>query len=136
MPTAITFAEIWQYPDDSAGITIPTLLGYDGRIVTAIAKIDTGAEVCLLDRDYGERLGLVIEAGIPLSLETLTGTLEAFGHEVTMQTLGLTFQSVIYFSRFAGLPRNLLGRNGWLRNIRLGVIDYDNQVLLSPYEDV
>jgi hypothetical protein len=136
MPTAITFAEIWQYTDDSAGITIPTLLGYDGRIVTATAKIDTGAEVCLFDRDYGERLGLVIEAGIPLSLETLTGTLEAFGHEVTMQTLGLTFQSVIYFSRFAGLPRNLLGRNGWLRNIRLGVIDYDNQVLLSPYDDV
>lgn len=112
MPTAITFAEIWHYPDDSAGITIPTLLGYGNRIVTATAKIDTGAEFCLFDRDYGERLGLPIEEGILLSLETLTGALEAFGHEVTIQTLGLTFQSVIYFSRHAGLPRNLLGRNG------------------------
>lgn len=135
MPTAITFAEIWHYPDDSAGITIPTLLGYGNRIVTATAKIDTGAEFCLFDRDYGERLGLPIEEGIPLSLETLTGALEAFGHEVTIQTLGLTFQSVIYFSRHAGLPRNLLGRNGWLRNVRLGVIDYDNQIFLSSYDE-
>lgn len=79
--------------------------------------------------------GLPVEEGIPLSLETLTGALEAFGHEVTIQTLGLTFQSVIYFSRHAGLPRNLLGRNGWLRNVRLGVIDYDNQIFLSSYDD-
>lgn len=135
MSTAITFSEIWKYPDDHAGITIPTVLGYGNRIVTATAKIDTGAEYCLFDRDYGERLGLTIEEGFPLSLETLTGTLDAFGHEVTIQTLGLSFQSVIYFSRYAGLPRNLLGRNGWLRNIRLAVIDYDNQVFLSNYED-
>jgi hypothetical protein len=135
MPATITYAEIWNYPDDGAGITIPTLLGYDGRIVTATAKIDTGAEFCLFDRDYGERLGLPLEKGVPLTLETLTGRLEAFGHEVTLQTLGLTFQSVIYFSRYAGLPRNLLGRNGWLRNIRLGVVDYDNQILLSNYDD-
>lgn len=136
MSTAITFAEIWNYPDDRAGITLPTVLGYSNRIVTATAKIDTGAEYCLFDRDYGERLGLLIEEGIPLGMETLTGTLEAFGHEVTIQTLGLTFQSVIYFSRYAGLPRNLLGRNGWLRNVRLAVIDYDNQIFLSNYDDV
>ncbi len=84
MSSAITFAEIWHYPDDHAGITIPTVLGYGNRIVTATAKIDTGAEYCLFDRDYGERLGLTIEEGLPLSLETLTGTLGAFGHEISI----------------------------------------------------
>lgn len=112
MSVSLTFAQTWEYPDDAAGITIPILLGHKGRIVTATAKVDTGVEVCLFDRDYGERLGLKIEDGLPLILETLSGTLEAFGHEVTIQTLGLAFQSVIYFSRHPGLPRNLLGRNG------------------------
>ncbi len=69
-------------------------------------------------------------------METLSGTLEAFGHEVTIQTLGLAFQSVVYFSKYAGLSRNLLGRNGWLRNIRLGVVDYENQLLLNDYDEL
>ena len=135
MSVSITFAHHWEYPDDGAGITIPTLLSYGGKVVTATAKVDTGAEVCLFDRDYGERLGLRIEEGMPLVLETLNGTLEAFGHEVAIQTLGLAFQSVVYFSRHPGLLRNLLGRNGWLRNLRLAVIDYENQLLLNAYDE-
>jgi hypothetical protein len=132
---SITFAQTWQYLDDRAGITIPALLSYGGRIVAATAKVDTGAEFCLFNRDYGERLGLDIEEGLPIVMETLGGTLEAFGHEVTIQTLGLAFQSVVYFSRDPGLARNLLGRSGWLRNLRLGVIDYESRLLLSDYNE-
>lgn len=135
MPASITFAQTWQYPDSRAGITIPVLLGYGGKVVALTAKVDTGAEFCLFDRDYGERLSLKIEEGIPVVMETLSGTLEAFGHEITIQTLGLAFQSVVHFSKHSGLSRNLLGRNGWLRNIRLGVIDYENQLLLSDYDE-
>lgn len=131
MPVSVTFSHVWQYTDDHAGITVPTLLGYGGKVVTATAKVDSGAEFCLFDRAYGERLGLKIEEGVPLVLETL----EAYGHEVTIQTLALAFQSVVYFSREAGLSRNLLGRNGWLRNLRLGLIDYDNQLLMSSYDE-
>lgn len=68
-------------------------------------------------------------------MATLTGTLEAYGHTIAIQTLGLAFQSVIYFSRHAGLSRNLLGRNGWLRNLRLGLVDYENQLFLSSYNE-
>lgn len=134
MSVSITFAQIWEYSGDSAGITVPTLLGCGGRIVSSIAKVDTGAEFCLFDRGYGERLGLNIEEGLPIVMQTLSGTLEAFGHEVTIQTLGLAFQSTVYFSKHSGLPRNLLGRNGWLRNLRVGLIDYENRLLLSAYE--
>lgn len=135
LSVSITFAQAWQYPDDRAGITIPALLSYSGRVVALTAKVDTGAEFCLFDRDYGERLDLKIEDGLPIVMETLSGTLEAFGHEVTIQTLGLAFQSLVYFSRDPGLTRNLLGRSGWLRNLRLGVIDYENQLLLSDYDE-
>jgi hypothetical protein len=64
----------------------------------------------------------------------LSGSLEAYGHEVTLQTGDIAFQSVVYFAKYPGLQRNLLGRQGWLRNLRLGVIDYDNLLYLSAYD--
>ena len=85
MSISITFAQTWQYPDDHAGITIPALLGYGGKVVTATAKVDTGAECCLFDRDYGERLGLKIEEGLPLVMETLRGFLRSSALSLRMQ---------------------------------------------------
>lgn len=38
------------------------------------------------------------------------------------------------FAKYPGLQRNLLGRQGWLRNLRLGLIDYDNLLYLSAYD--
>lgn len=63
----------------------------------------------------------------------LTGSLEAFGHQVTLQTGELIFQSTVYFAKYPGVQRNLLGRQGWLRNLRLAIIDYDNLLYLSDY---
>ena len=46
----------------------------------------------------------------------------------------LAFHSLVYFAKYPGLPRNILGRQGWLRNLRLAVIDYDNLLYLSAYD--
>lgn len=67
-------------------------------------------------------------------LSSLGGPLEAFGHEVTLQTGTLVFHSLVYFAKYPGLPRNILGRQGWLRNLRLAIIDYDNLLYLSAYD--
>jgi hypothetical protein len=40
----------------------------------------------------------------------------------------------VYFAKYPGLPRNILGRQGWLHNRRLAVIDYDNLLYLSAYD--
>ncbi|MGH9751482.1 MAG: hypothetical protein ACREA2_01755 [Blastocatellia bacterium] len=40
---------------------------------------------------------------------------------------------LVYFTKYPNLPRNLLGRQGWLRNLKLGVIDYENLLYLSAY---
>lgn len=128
------FAEEFIYKDDDEGIPLPVRLTYAGTVIDVLAKVDTGATVCLFSYEDGIDLGIPIEQGIPLRLGGLTGSLEAFGHEVTLQTGDIAFQSLVYFAKFPGLQRNLLGRRGWLRNLKLAVIDYDNLLYLSVYD--
>jgi hypothetical protein len=126
----LAFTQEYTYPDEPDGITLPTTLSYGGKSLTANAKVDTGAEVCLFKREHAEELGLPVEKGLP----KFGYTLEAFGHEVNLQTGAFAFQSVVYFAKYPNLPRNILGRQGWLRNLRLAVIDYDNLLYLSSYD--
>jgi hypothetical protein len=135
MSTQITFTETLSYKDHPAGILIPATLSFAGLIANVDAKVDTGAEVCLFSRETGVRLGLPIEDGLPIRLSTLAGTIDAFGHEVTLQTGALIFQSTVYFAKYPHLPRNILGRVGWLRNLKLALIDYDNLLYLSAYDE-
>ena len=64
---------------------------------------------------------------------TLAGSLTAYGHTVSLTTLGLEFDSMVYFAADYGLLRNLLGSEGWLRKVRLAVVDYDAAIYLGPY---
>lgn len=96
--------------------------------------VDSGGSVCLFSREIGVSLGLDIETGIPKRLDSLGGPIDSFGHEVTLETAGLTFQSIVYFAKYPNLPRNILGRHGWLRNIKLGIVDYENTMYLGRYE--
>lgn len=132
--TQLTFNEEYRYKDDEEGIPISVTLRYGDQTVLADAKVDPGAIVCVFAHEVGVALGIPIEQGDPIRLGGVAGTLEAFGHEVTLQTGQLVFQSLVYFAKYPGLPRNLLGRRGWLRNLRLGLIDYDNLLYLSAYD--
>lgn len=132
--TQFTFAQEHHYDDGADGITLPTELHYQGTQLVVTAKVDTGATHCLFRNEHGRALGINIEQGIPLTLSTLNGPLDAYGHEVVIQTLGLAFESTVYFAKYPGLQRNLLGRQGWLRNLRLALIDYDNTLYLSAYD--
>jgi hypothetical protein len=130
----LNFAAEIHYEDDADGIPLRVVLTYASRELEVTAKVDPGAAVCLFSYEDGLDLGVPVEQGIPIRLGGLTGTLDAFGHEVTLQTGELVFQSIVYFAKHPGLPRNLLGRQGWLRNLRLGLIDYDCLLYLSDYD--
>ncbi len=129
----LTFAEEYHYKDDDEGIPLQVRLTSAGHSIEVTAKVDPGAAVCLFSHEVGLKLGVPIEQGIPIELGGLTGTLDAFGHEVTLQTGNIAFQSFVYFAKYPDLPRNLLGRQGWLRNLKLGLIDYDNLLYLGAY---
>jgi hypothetical protein len=129
----LSTAEAFHYPDHADGITLLVTLNAGGHTVEALAKVDTGASLCLFSREIGLHLGLVIEQGMHTTLNTLTGPLEAFGHEVRLEVGALVFDTVVYFAKHPGLPRNFLGRQGWLRNVRLGLVDYENTLYLAKY---
>lgn len=132
--TQLRFTEVYQYPDNLDGITIPVMLTYGAMDIRVQAKVDTGAGVCLFSHEDGLKLGIPVDQGMPSVLRSLGGPLEAFGHEVLLQTGDLVFQSFVYFAKYPGLLYNILGREGWLRKIKLAVIDYDNLLYLTPYD--
>lgn len=87
------------------------------------AKLDTGADFCLFSRLYAENLGLEVEGGHRLDFSTAAGSFVAYGHEVTLVAMGFELSSICYFFQSEAINKNVLGRNGWLNKIRLGVDD-------------
>jgi hypothetical protein len=134
MPRSLQFEVEHSYLSRQDGIWIPTFLTVGTITVECEAKVDTGAEFCLFQRELAEQLGLQVEAGHLMPLQTLNSKFKAYGHEVQLSTLGLAFQVTVYFAEDYGLPRNLLGRNGWLQQVKLAVVDYEETLYLSAYE--
>jgi hypothetical protein len=55
------------------------------------------------------------------------GTVVAFGHEVTLIAMGFELSGICYFFESDAINKNVLGRNGWLNKIRLGLDDTDQR---------
>ncbi len=135
MPFQLSFSRREKYSSLATGIDLETTLRFGDLFINCEEKVDTGAEVCLFQRAIGEALEIPIENGVKKSLETLTGVLTAYGHEVVLELLGLQLQTVVYFAESDDVRRNLLGRQGWLQLIRLGIVDYDSELYLSLYDE-
>ncbi len=134
MPFSLTFKTRYKYDTLKEGITVPAVLRLRHKTAYCEAKVDPGAEVCLFQREFGELLDIDIESGHRIRLSSLGGSLVAFGHSVTLNTFDLEFDSMVYFAKDYDLPRNILGRNGWLRKLRLAVVDYDAELYLIAYD--
>jgi len=66
----------------------------------------------------------------------VTGSFITYGHQLTLSVLEIDFEAYVYFAVQERFARNVLGRIGWLDRIKVGLIYYDRQVFLSPYESV
>jgi hypothetical protein len=98
------------------------------------ANVDTGSSHCLFERLHGELLELDIESGEPKRFATAIGGFAAFGHVITIETLSLRFESMVYFFEDPAITKNLLGRIGWLDRLRFGLIDHDQTIYLAEYD--
>jgi len=135
MSFQLDFALRHKYRSLDTGITVNATLIHGEQEFKTSAKIDTGAKFCVFEREIGEYFGIDIESGLSRQMVTLTGSFATFGHEVTLQTLGLTLHSFVYFYEDREMQRNILGRQGWLQLVRLAIIDYDEELYLSLYND-
>ena len=113
------------------GIMLPVELAYGDRRVLFDAGLDTGASFCVFEREFGEQLGLSIEAGDLQVFGTATGTFRAFGHELTLKVFAHEFYVRVYFAEHHSFQRNVLGRQGFLDRVLLGLDDHSGTLYLS-----
>ncbi len=133
MPHELKFGKLHDYGASSPtdGITLTVELSVGHSLTELIASVDTGASFCIFERGYGTALGLDIEAGMMTRLRTATGTFDAFGHTLTLTTLGYSFDVMVYFAKDESFKRNVLGRRGWLDQVRLGIIEYEGKLYIG-----
>lgn len=135
MPEQLTFAISYKYDSQQIGVTVPVRLRTWAEAIDLHAKIDTGASLCIFARKHAEQLGIDVESGTLENLSTVTGTFIAYVHEVTLDVLGLEITTTVYFAADENFRRNVLGRQGWLDRVRLGLLDYEGKLFLSDYND-
>lgn len=135
MPFNLTFSVEYKFDTTLKGISIPVILSLKNETVDFLAKVDTGADFCIFKREHGEALGLDIETGYLQTFDTVAGNFNAYGHELTLSTFDMHFDVMVYFAGNYGFRRNVLGRRGWLDQIKLGIIDYEGLIYISNYSE-
>lgn len=116
-------------------ITIPISVISGEYYADVSAKLDTGSKYCVLQPSYADLLELDLTAGVPQKLRTVTGTFYAYGHEVIVSVFNLSWQATVYFAEAETFPVNVVGRVGFLDQLRIALIDYDQILYASHYED-
>ena len=114
---------------------MPVTLRSGEESVSFPAQLDTGATYCVFERTYAEILGLSVESGTPLRFTTAMGSFNAYGHTLTLETLGYSFDATVYFATHEGFRRNVLGRRGWIDHLRLGLIEYESKLYLNRSDE-
>jgi hypothetical protein len=114
---------------------LPLIVVSGEERVKCEAKLDTGADFCLFSREVADGLHLEVESGQRQRFGTITGSFYGYGHEVMLITFDIAFEATVFFVAEYGLPRNFLGRHGWLQQVRLGLVDYDAEIFLSHYQE-
>lgn len=133
MDETVTFAKQYDYDALKIGITVSVTLSLGEESVVFEAKIDTGAGNCIFQRVHGERLDLIIESGEKQNFITVAGNFIAYAHEVSLSVLDIEFYTKVYFAESECFTRSVLGRQGWLDRVKLGLIDYEGKLLLNAY---
>jgi hypothetical protein len=129
----ISFDSLHEYDPGKPGITIPVELKSGQQSVKASAKLDTGSTFCVFKREIGEQLGFDIETGVEELISSVTGSFTAYGHPLTLKAFGIELDVTVYFAKMYSFPRNVLGRFGWMQQMKLGLVDYEGKLYMSQY---
>ena len=131
----LEFETLHNYGREKDRIEVPVTLRSGEDSVSFPAQLDTGATYCVFERTYAEILGLSVESGTHLRFTTAMGSFDAYDHTLSLETLGYSFDSTVYFAMHDGFRRNALGRRGWIDHLRLGLIDYESKLYLNRSDE-
>jgi hypothetical protein len=131
----LRFSDKLDYDAGLAGITVPISLELIDRRVNIEAKLDTGASECIMAHQHAMALGIDLEQGWPMSMQTATGRVMTYRHRVTLVVSEYRFDVGICFAADQGLYPSVLGRNGFLDRVNIGLVDYEGKLYLGRYGD-
>jgi len=131
----LEFEKLIDYDAGLDGISLNVELRLGENSTNFVAKIDTGSTFCVFQRAHGAALGLDIEKGFLRRISTAVGSFSAHAHGITIVTNEFEFDSWVFFAADDGFRVNVLGRNGWLNRVIIGINDYDGKLYLSRYEN-
>lgn len=127
------FNEAYCYASSEDVISIPILLRSGGFTVPVRACVDTGSSYCVFEADLAQALNFELTSGIHSKFRTANSSFDAYGHEVEIVAFGVTTHSVVYFFADPHIRKNVLGRNGWLDRVRLGLVHHENLIYLDAH---
>jgi hypothetical protein len=76
-----------------------------------------------------------IESGEMREFRTVNSRVVAYGHDVKITAMDMDFDLRAHFYADRGIPKSLLGRQGWQVQAKLGIIDHHQLIYLSRYDD-
>ncbi len=127
----LTFTHDYKYEESSLGIDLGITIHVDSNNRLDLnAKLDTGCHFCLFQKTYADLLGIDVESGLYREMFTLNGGFDTYGHEVCITFQDIEWQSTVYFPKYE-IPRSLLGRIGFLDQLKIALVDYERLLYLS-----
>ena len=134
MSEQLRFNRVYQYDTRLLGISIPVKIQWG----SASAEVEAGrhgSESLRFRRADAVLLGIDVDTGPPQTVCTVAGNFLTYSHEVVLVVLGVETTTTVYFAADENFSRNVLGRQGWLDRVRLGLVDYEGKLYLSAYDD-
>ena len=110
------------------------LIADERNPISATVKLDTGSEFCLFQRKYAELLDLEVEGGIEKPMRTINSSFNTYGHEVKLLFSNLEISTTIYFPEFE-ISRSVVGRTGFLDVLKIGLVEYEQLLYFSLYNE-
>ena len=112
----IDFDTLHHYGTNKDSVEVPVTLRLGQTTVGFPAQLDTGATFCVFEQGYAEALGLALENGSALRFSTTVGSFDAYGHILTPETLGYSFDVMVILRRMSHLLVTCcVDAAGWIR---------------------
>lgn len=112
---------------------VPLGIGYRGKWRRVEAYVDSGATYSLFHPEIGVELGITIEQGTKVWVQTASGDfLPVYLHLMDVQLGFQRFQTEIGFSDRLGVKFNLLGRSSFFERFEICFSDFARTVTFIP----